>query len=292
MLCQASETEQFHWGEYHLNLLPPLGVARCRQCDLLFLSPRPDENSRQALLRGTVPEALQAYSHTKANYAAVTRSRSDLFERRLETLEHLVETDHHSLRILDVGASAGTFVEQARERGWDAFGVEASVDGTRVALEQGMQFPRGVAEALPFADGSFDVLHSHHVFEHLTDPLAAAREAWRVLKPGGLVFIEIPNQLDNIFFHRAMWFGRVPQRERNIRSIHHLFFFSRKTLAMLLRQAGFADVKVQEGYGRILEGWRAPLNLATRVVGSLAFGGPLVRAYGRKPEATARDRVR
>jgi len=50
----------------------------------------------------------------------------------------------------------------------------------------------GDAHSLPFSDGSFDaVLHSS-VFEHLHSPWIAARECWRVLKPGGFMLGIIP----------------------------------------------------------------------------------------------------
>ncbi len=41
--------------------------------------------------------------------------------------------------------------------------------------------------ALPYDDGSFDVVHAHQVLQHLTDPVAALREMWRVLAPGGVL---------------------------------------------------------------------------------------------------------
>ncbi len=45
------------------------------------------------------------------------------------------------------------------------------------------------AEALPFEDASFDCLLCSQVLEHANDPYAAMREAWRVLRPGGVAFV-------------------------------------------------------------------------------------------------------
>jgi SAM-dependent methyltransferase len=45
------------------------------------------------------------------------------------------------------------------------------------------------AYALPFAERSFDVVHAHQVLQHLADPVAALREMYRVVRPGGLVAV-------------------------------------------------------------------------------------------------------
>jgi len=50
----------------------------------------------------------------------------------------------------------------------------------------------GSALELPFGDDSFDVVISQEVFEHLPDPWAALDEVRRTLKPGGLLYLQVP----------------------------------------------------------------------------------------------------
>ncbi len=283
-ICRNDNAQPFPWGDYHLNLLPPFHVVRCQGCGLLYLSPRPDSTTRHRLMQGSVPDILLPYSMKTANYASVTRSREPLFRKRLRQM--LALSNHKdfstSQPILDVGASSGTFTLLARQQGWHAFGVEPDETSVKTAHKQGITFPQGVAEHLPYPNETFALVHSHHVFEHLANPFQATQEAWRVLKPGGFLFIEVPNQFDNIMFHRDILFRRVPQRERNIRSIHHLWFFSPQTLKRLIQEAGFSNVSVKSIYGAKAKGWRLPFSLMTRLGGRFWYGGPVIQGYGWK----------
>ncbi|MCB0006233.1 MAG: class I SAM-dependent methyltransferase [Anaerolineales bacterium] len=287
-ICRSSSASEFTPGNYHLNVADPIKVVQCQNCGLYFLSPRPGAVARTALLKGELPESLRDYDSRTANYAGVTQSRTQRFTTRLDRLSQLQPARKGSSQaLLDVGASAGTLVQLSRARAFAGFGVEPSRDGTLAALAESIQMPQAKAEALPYPADSFDIVHAHHVFEHLEDPFQAVKEAWRVLKPGGLIFIEVPNQFDNVMFKRDMLFRRVPQRQRNIRSIHHFWFFSMQTLARLLTTAGFAQVHVQAPYSWQARGWRRPFSLLTRLVGRYSGGGDLLQGYGWKPASGA-----
>lgn len=61
---------------------------------------------------------------------------------------------------------------------------------------------------LPFADNSFDVVFYHHVIEHVSDPAASLEEIWRILAPGGLIYVGTPNR------HRAIGYVGSPDATR------------------------------------------------------------------------------
>lgn len=101
-------------------------------------------------------------------------------------------------RAVDVGC--GTGAEVRRLAGLvgpagEAVGVEPDAGMRReaerraAAEEVVARFVDGDAVALPFDDGSVDVVRCERVFQHLTDPEAAAREIARVLAPGGRVVV-------------------------------------------------------------------------------------------------------
>jgi len=71
-----------------------------------------------------------------------------------------------------------------------------------------------VNQALPFADASFDAVISLDVLEHVSDPFASARELARVLKPGGVLFIDVPFlQVEHGYPHHYFNMTRMGMRQ-------------------------------------------------------------------------------
>lgn len=279
-ICRCKQVKSFKEASFHLNLLPPFEVKQCLDCGFIFMSPRPDQSERDALFTGLVPDLLKPYSSSEANYGAVTKGRLDFFRLRIQELTKGMNVS--SLKLLDIGASSGYMVEAAIEAGMSAVGVEPGLSGIKAAKERGVELIQGTAELLPYPDNHFNIVHSHHVFEHVADPLLSAKEACRVLKPGGTVLIEVPNQFANIRFWRDVLFSRVSQRDRDIRSIHHLSFFSKKCMKNLLLKAGFKSIQVTSRYTLKPTGLRAIPGYFTMFVGFFYLGGERVIATATK----------
>ena len=104
-------------------------------------------------------------------------------------------------RVLDVGCQLGALPVALSELGADVTGVDvddALLEGARLrarCYDATATFARAEAEALPFADASFDVVTFVDVIEHVRDPRAAVKELSRVLKPGGTLYLFGPNRL-------------------------------------------------------------------------------------------------
>jgi SAM-dependent methyltransferase len=147
-------------------------------------------------------------------------------ERRLDLVRRYVSLEDRA--ILDAGCGVGMYVRAFRRFSDNVHGVD--VDGEKL-VEAGRELPNlcvSLAEALPYADGVFDVVLSHEVIEHVADDRRALAEAVRVLKrpepvegrPGGRLVIFAPNRLYPFETHGVFWRGRY--RAGNIPLVNYL----------------------------------------------------------------------
>jgi SAM-dependent methyltransferase len=104
----------------------------------------------------------------------------------------------------------------------------------------GLKVRSGLAEAAlaEYPDEHFDVVTSWHVLEHVLDPSRVLAEAYRILKPGGVLMLEVPN-FDSLgrTVLRTYWFPLELPR--------HLYHYTPKTLGALLRKAGFGEITIK-----------------------------------------------
>jgi ubiquinone/menaquinone biosynthesis C-methylase UbiE len=132
------------------------------------------------------------------------RFRSDyhyaVFEywRSAKLLRYLSQAGVTTLgRVLDDGCGGGGMCVSFGEETPLVVGIDPGerfcTAGRRLAAEQSVttaNFSRADGHCLPFGDGVFDLVLSHAVIEHVADPAQYLREARRVLRPGGLLFLE------------------------------------------------------------------------------------------------------
>jgi SAM-dependent methyltransferase len=140
-------------------------------------------------------------------------------------------------RLLDVGCGTGDLAAIFARRGWSAAGIEPSTEAARHARAIGVEAVTGTLADAPWEDGSFDAILFNHSLEHIPEPAVALAEAARLLRPGGLLAIAVPNFGS---WHRRLfgsaWFQLDLPR--------HLQHFDRNSLSTLVEAAGLRPVEV------------------------------------------------
>lgn len=163
---------------------------------------------------------------------------------------HLVDLESTLGRpgaLLDVGAATGIFMHLARERGWQPTGVELCADrAAEASKEFDVPILVGAFDEINFDGQRFDAISMLDVVEHTFDPLAMVKRAHAVVRPGGAVFIAVPNQqclLTVLVNTYAQMHG--PNAQNLLPRLYvplHLHYFTPRTLTRLVTAAGFKAV--------------------------------------------------
>jgi SAM-dependent methyltransferase len=141
--------------------------------------------------------------------------------------------------LLEVGPGAGTLVDPIRAMGWRYRAIEASPALAEALRGRGVEVTEAWVPPFPVADASCDVLYADQVLEHMSGidgARAFAAEAHRVLRPGGVAFIVVPDYLkERTFFWDVDYTHNFVTTERRVRQLlgDHGF-----TVAQVVRSIG------------------------------------------------------
>jgi SAM-dependent methyltransferase len=173
----------------------------------------------------------------------------------LNMLDRVVTPDGQQ-RVLDVGCGAGNMVHHLARYG-SVVGVDNNPKPLAVARERGYDVRDGLAEDLPFDDGSFDLVSLLDTVEHCDDDMAVLRECYRVCAPGGHVVITVPafmwlwSHNDELNAHRRRYtakeleekLARIGFRIRRM-TYNNFFVFPMAALMILLRRGAGQEVEL------------------------------------------------
>ncbi|MGO9991763.1 MAG: class I SAM-dependent methyltransferase [Steroidobacteraceae bacterium] len=139
-------------------------------------------------------------------------------------------------RLLDIGFGSGDFLDEAHAIGWEVTGIDPDAKVVSNALRRGLNVYQGNLEVLAGESNSFDIITMSHVIEHVHKPLMVLEACYRLLKPGGKLWMETPN-INSI--------GRLRFQNnwRGLETPRHLVIFNRQSLRSALNQVGFVDVR-------------------------------------------------
>ena len=201
-------------------------LRRCADCGSFALDPMPDDGE----LLGMYPD--ESYYAFRLPTERPVRS---LLKRLVGAAPGTRDPTFAAPgRVLDFGCGAGDFLLKMRADGWSCAGVEVSNAALEVARSNGLRVEKSLA-AYPAA--SFDYVRANHSLEHVSRPREVLEDMFRILAPGGTLFLGVPtNESQNArLFGEHWWYLGAPV---------HPVTFSTRGLVSLVRAVGFQPIRI------------------------------------------------
>jgi len=147
-------------------------------------------------LKAPAPQAYMEYVARQESIAKGTRDYKGVRRCRLKAMDWLADQGDVAIETaLDVGPRDGFIMQVLAEQGAEVHGLEISAPAAERARSKGLDVVQGdVMKGMPYGDGAFGLVTGLHILEHCPDPETALREMWRVMRPGGVLFIVVPRE--------------------------------------------------------------------------------------------------
>lgn len=156
-------------------------VVRCIDCKAVYQQPT------------LIPESNPYSEYSGKEYFQSHQSQSKILNG--EALAAFAETVlGEPGRMLELGCGRGELLRGAANRGWQVRGVEMTEDFAQSARSQGVEVEVAPIETCKSLGEVYDVVLLAAVLEHLYNPVKTLEQIREALRPGGLVFIDVPNE--------------------------------------------------------------------------------------------------
>lgn len=215
---------------------PPWRVVRCRECGLVYRNPV----ERRQELQSTYADAPLDCDALDALHEAQTQTYHTQ-ARRLTTLLERRGTG------LEVGSYVGAFLAAARAQGWSFEGLDVNASVNGYARSRGFVVHDGNLETFTTSNRTFDAIAIWNTFDQLSDPRAALRASIRLLRPGGVLALRVPNGACYAHWRPRLNGGSRVSRmatavlaHNNLLTFPYRFGFTPGSLRRLLEAHGFA----------------------------------------------------
>jgi 2-polyprenyl-3-methyl-5-hydroxy-6-metoxy-1,4-benzoquinol methylase len=194
-------------------------LNKCLSCNFIFSS--------------RIPEAkvLEDHYNNYGNYNGLSDITFNRFDELLTTFSAYRKCNN----ILDFGCGEGFFLERAKMKGWNTYGIEYGKEAIKICQTKGINM---IDSNQPSLFEKFDVAYISEVIEHISYPLEILRQIHLYLRPGGILYITTPN-----FNSISRYY--VGNKWNIISYPEHLSYFTTKTLKKSLKLTNYKIEKIK-----------------------------------------------
>jgi len=217
-------------------------IIKCKTCKFIHANPIPTNKELSSLYTNDF------YKKIKPDYIHGNEKEIEYldytFNEKLDTIEKLLSSK--SKRVLDIGSGPGFFLRRAKRRGWDVLGIEPSLAACNYSKKHNIPTIQKFFYEVDIKQiGKFDAIHIFDVLEHVNDPISILKKSYSLLKRGGIIVVEVPNDFNPLqklaqkALKKKEWWITFYSWSKTSGNIQHLNYFNFSSISDLLKRIGF-----------------------------------------------------
>lgn len=234
-VCNGESNFYCNWREFE--------YVKCNDCELVYVRNMPSEGAIYAAYDGgklkSLKRKLVAPFRSIEKFKGYQERVADFDIKLKEALAYF--NPSLDKKVMDIGCNKGFFLVAAINNGFDVSGVELVPELTLQFKRKYKQFAKNIySENISnvnkhFPNDEFSMITAFDVVEHLREPVEDFQHLYRILKPGGIFFLQTPNvdseESKNL---KGKWGA--------IKAYEHYHLFNEKNLTQFAKQIGFSKV--------------------------------------------------
>lgn len=237
-ICPACEEEKEPEKQFTNKV--GFSFAVCSDCKTIYMNPVPTEETLQKLYN----DPAESFVFDKGSKVSDVEVKAGNVEDYEAILRMLGFKPKERLRLLEVGCAKGSFLMTASEV-FDVEGIELNDATAEIARLHGLNVKTGRISDVE-GENCYDLIVMLQVLEHIVRPGELINEVARLLKPGGYLYVNVPN-IDSASF------DYLGEQHLHISSFSHVSMFNRESLIQLGERNGLQFVAHEFCGGRDLE---------------------------------------
>ena len=232
--CGTNNSGNVYKYTHSLNLPEPLQIVRCPNCSLVYLNPRLALDELREMYEDG--EFYRDYQKRVAIYS----------HHYPKTYQAIEDYKPEKGNLLELGCATGEFLKAGLDRGWEVAGLDVSPSLAKIAKDSwGVDvIVASSIEEARIPDASFDVVYASHVVEHLPSPTNILSDIYRILKPTGLLIVQVPNEFEDLVYVLFRWLATNRFKRSGADIVDHTYFFTPQTLKLMIEKVGFKTLDI------------------------------------------------
>ncbi len=221
-ICKSKKISFFAYKDHYK-------FFRCNNCKVIFLYERPSS------------QKINDYYTEHFSYKNGLANEEVIRKRSATILNKIKGIFPNAKNVCDVGSGFGFFLDEAKKENYSVIGIEPSVKLAKITRKKYyvLVYAKGLHDYIKNVHSQFDVVTCIHVIEHVKNPKKFVADLWKLVKPGGILYIETPNSDSHLLYAEQKYYTFLIPPE-------HLWVFSWMSIKTMLPQN--ADIKYIRTY--------------------------------------------